>query len=292
MIKQSIWKNNREPIYYIVPTLIYFAVFLFFPIVFTISLSLFDFTGYSQNIFSNFVGLENFKYVFNDSYFYIALKNTLYFVFGSVAIQLSVALFLAVVIFYGNFKYSTIIRTIIFFPAVLAPVTVSLVWKKLFEQDGLINQVLNIKFSWLSNIQVAIFVLIFVSVWQWFGYNLVIFFAGLQSLDDEIIEAAEVDGASWVGKIIKIVIPSMVPYIVISVILNLIGSFRVFDIVYVMTRGGPIHYTEVLTTLLFFYAFNPQGLSNMGFASVIAIVLLIIMVIFGVVRIKLVNRKS
>ena len=292
MRTRTIWRNYREPFYYILPTLVYFLIFIFFPIAFSLSLTFFDFTGYGQDIFKNFVGLENFKYVFTDSYFHIALKNTFYFVIGSVVVQLFVALFLAVVIFYGEFKRSTLIRTVIFFPAVLAPVTVSLVWKKLFEQDGLINQILHIEYSWLSDIKIAIFVLIFVSVWQWFGYNLVIFYAGLQSIDQEIIEAAEVDGASWIGKITKISIPLLMPYIVISVILNLIGSFRIFDIVYVMTRGGPIHYTEVLTTLLFFYAFNPIGLSNMGYASVIAMVMLIVMVIFGIIRTRLVAKKS
>ena len=292
MKERSLGQNYREPFYYILPTLIYFLIFIFFPIAFSLSLTLFEFTGYSKDIFKNFVGLENFIFVLTDSYFLIALKNTFYFVIGSVVVQLFVALFIAVVIFYGEFKHSTLIRTVIFFPAVLAPVTVSLVWKKLFEQDGLINQILNIEFSWLSNIRIAIFVLIFVSVWQWFGYNLVIFYAGLQSIDQEIIEAAEVDGASWVGKITKIAIPLLTPYIVISVILNLIGSFRIFDIVYIMTRGGPIHYTEVLTTLLFFYAFNPMGLSNMGYASVIAMVMLIVMVIFGVIRIRLVTKRS
>jgi len=291
MRKKNFWINNREPFYYIIPTLIYFAIFLFFPIVFSLALGFYDFHGYSQNIFAKFVGLENFKYVLSDTYFHIALKNTIYFVVGSIVVQLFTALFLAVVIFYGNFKYSTVIRTVIFFPAVLAPVTVSLVWKKLFESDGLINQILRIDFAWLSNVKIAIFVLIFVSIWQWFGYNLVIFFAGLQSLDGEVIEAAEVDGASWIGKITRVVIPMLVPYIVISVILNLIGSFRIFDIVYVMTKGGPIHYTEVLTTLLFFYAFNPQGLSNMGYASVIAMVLLVVMIIFGVIRIRLMTKR-
>ncbi len=292
MRKKTFWKNYREPFYYIIPVLIYYAIFLLFPIVFSLSLSLFNFTGYSKNIFENFVGLENFKYVFNDTYFHIAIENTFYFVLGSIFVQLFAALFLAAIVFYGNFKYSTAIRTIIFMPAVLAPVTVSMVWKKLFESEGLVNQILQIKFAWLSNVDVAIFILIFVSIWQWFGYNLVIFFAGLQSIDEEVIEAAEVDGASWFGKIIRIVIPMLIPYIVISVILNLIGSFRIFDIVFIMTRGGPIHYTEVLTTLLFFYAFNPQGLSNMGYASVIAIVMLIIMIIFGIIRIRLTRSRE
>ena len=107
----------------------------------------------------------------------------------------------------------------------------------------------------------------------------------------EVIEAAEVDGASWAGKITRVVIPMLIPYIVISIILNLIGSFRIFDIVYVMTKGGPIHYTEVLTTLLFFYAFNPQGLSNMGYASVIAMVMLLVMILFGIIRVRLMTRK-
>jgi ABC-type sugar transport system permease subunit len=169
-----------------------------------------------------------------------------YFVGASISIQVFIALFLAIIIFIGRFRLSVLIRTIIFFPGVLAPVSVSLAWRRMLEQDGVINQILGINFSWLSSVQFAIWCVILVSIWQWVGYNLVIFYAGLQSIDIEMLEAADVDGANWMTKINRIIIPSLVPTIILNVILNLIGSFRVFDVVYVLTRGGPVHNSEVL----------------------------------------------
>ncbi len=151
------------------------------------------------------------------------------------------------------------IRTIIFFPAVLAPVSISLAWRRILQQDGLINAIFNIDFSWLSSIQLAIWVVVFVSIWQWTGYNLVIFYAGSAISRQDNIEASDVDGANWWGKIFRIVIPVLVPTIILNVILNLIGSFRVFDIVYVLTRGGPVHQSEVLRRLCITIHFLPMG---------------------------------
>ena len=110
---------------------------------------------------------------------------------------------LSITIFFGRFKNSILIRTIIFFPAVLAPVSISLAWRRILQQDGLLNRILHINYSWLSSATLAIWVVIFVSIWQWTGYNMIIFYAGLQSIDRTILEAADVDGANWWGKIYK-----------------------------------------------------------------------------------------
>ena len=154
----------------------------------------------------------------------------------------------------------------------LAPVSISLAWRKILEQGGVLNQILNIDFSWLSSVQLAIWIVIFVSIWQWMGYNLLILYAGLQSLDIQMLEAADMDGASWTRKIFEVVIPSIVPTIVLNVVINVISAFRVFDIVYVLTRGGPVHNSEVLTTLMYYYSFSANGPNKMGVGSAIAMV--------------------
>jgi ABC-type sugar transport system permease subunit len=197
---------------------------------------------------------------------------------------------ISVTIFFGKFKNSVLIRTIIFFPAVLAPVSVSLAWRRILQQDGLVNKILHIDFSWLSSTVLAIWVVIFVSIWQWTGYNMIIFYAGLQSIDRTLLEAADVDGASWWGKIFKIVIPVIMPTIILNIVLNLIGSFRVFDIVYVLTRGGPVHQSEVFTTIMYYYSFSANGPNKMGVGSAIAFVMFLIMIIFGFVRIRLMKK--
>jgi len=287
---QKFWDNNGRPYSYLVPALLVFIFISLSPVIMSLVLSFYDFTGFDSNIFREFVGFKNFRILFSDRYFWISFKNTFYFVGASITIQVALALFLAVVIFFGNFKNSVFIRTIIFFPAVLAPVSISLAWRQILSQDGVLNKILGIDFSWLSSVNLAIWCVIFVSIWQWVGYNLVIFYAGLQSIDKTILEAADVDGATWWGKIVRIVIPTITPVIVLNVILNLIGSFRVFDIVYVLTRGGPVHNSEVFTTIMYYYSFSANGPNKMGVGSSIALVMFVIMLLFGIIRVRLMRR--
>lgn len=282
--------NPWKPYLYLMPALLVFIFIVMFPIVISLVISFYNFTGFDTNIFKEFVGFENFKTLFNDRYFWISFRNTFYFVGASITIQVAAALILAVTIFFGKFRNSVFIRTIIFFPAILAPVSISLAWRKIVEQEGVINTILHIDYSWLSSVKLAIWVVIFVSIWQWVGYNMVIFYAGLQSVDQTILEAADVDGASWWGKIFRIVIPTLTPVIILNVILNLIGSFRVFDIVYVLTRGGPVHNSEVFTTIMFYYSFAANGPNKMGVGSSIAFIMFAIMIIFGFVRVRLLRR--
>ncbi|MBC8387969.1 MAG: sugar ABC transporter permease [Actinobacteria bacterium] len=290
--KQRFWDNTGKPYSFLMPALLIFFFITLSPVIMSLILSFYKFTGFDPNIFKEFVGFENFKTLFNDKYFWISFKNTFYFVGASISIQVMFAFFIAVTIFFGKFKNSILIRTIIFFPAVLAPVSISLAWRKILQQDGVINRILNIDFSWLSSVQLAIWCVIFVSIWQWVGYNMIIFYAGLQSIDRTILEAADVDGASWSGKIFRIVIPSIIPTIILNVILNLIGSFRVFDIVYVLTRGGPIHQSEVFTTIMYYYSFAANGPNKMGVGSSIALIMFVIMIIFGIIRVRLMRRSE
>jgi len=284
--------HRFRPYVYLVPSLMIFFVFVLSPIIFSLALSYYNFTGYDANVFKEYVGWKNYKTLFADRYFWISLRNTVYFVGASISIQVAVALFLAIIIFVGRFRFSVMIRTIIFFPGVLAPVSVSLAWRRMLEQDGVVNQILGINFSWLSSVQLAIWCVVFVSIWQWVGYNLVIFYAGLQSIDIEMLEAADVDGANWLTKITRIIIPSLAPTIILNVILNLIGSFRVFDVVYVLTRGGPIHNSEVLTTIMYYYSFSANGPNKMGVGSSVAVIMFGVVILFGVARILTLRRRN
>jgi ABC-type sugar transport system permease subunit len=243
-------------------------------------------------VFKEYVGWKNYRVLFADRYFWISIRNTIYFVGASISLQVIIALFLAIIIFIGRFRLSVLIRTIIFFPGILAPVSVSLAWRRMLEQDGVINQILGIDFSWLSSVQLAIWCVIFVSIWQWVGYNLVIFYAGLQSLDIEMLEAADVDGANWLTKITRVMIPSLVPVIILNMILNLIGSFRVFDVVYVLTRGGPVHNSEVLTTIMYYYSFAANGPNKMGVGSSVAVIMFAVVILFGVARIMTIRKRG
>ncbi len=284
--------SSLKPYTYLVPALLVFLVFVLTPVIFSLTLSLYKFTGFDSRVFRTFVGFDNYRTLFADRYFWISIRNTVFFVGASISVQVFIALMLSIIIFIGRFRLSVLIRTIIFFPGVLAPVSVSLAWRRMLEQDGVINQILGgIDFSWLSSVRLAIWCVIFVSIWQWVGYNLLIFYAGLQTLDIELLEAADVDGAGWGVKINRIIIPLLKPTIILNVILNLIGSFRVFDIVYVLTRGGPVHNSEVLTTIMYYYSFAANGPNKMGVGSSIAVIMFAIVLIFGFLRIRYMKRN-
>ncbi len=289
---QKFWENTGRPYSYLSPSLIVLLFIIVSPVVMSLILSFYDFTGFDSAVFKNFVGFGNFKELFNSRYFWVSFKNTFLFVTASITVHIAISFFLAVTIFFGRFKNSTLIRTLIFFPVVLAPVSISLAWRKILEQDGVINRILGIDFPWLANINTAIWCVIAVSIWQWVGYNMIIFYSGLQSINKDILESADVDGASWLGKIVKIVIPSMVPTIILNVILNLIGSFRVFDIIYILTRGGPVHSSEVFATLMYFYSFSTQGSNKMGIGSSIAFIMFAIVILFGILRVRLLRREE
>ncbi len=284
------YRNTLVPYAFTSPALLVFIFVILSPVIFSLILSFYKFTGFDSNFFKQFTGFENFKILFHDKFFWISLRNTFYFVIASITVQIALALIISIFIFFGNFKNSVLLRTIIFFPAVLAPVAVSLAWRKMLEQDGVVNRIFHLSFPWISSVHAAIWVVIFVSIWQWTGYNMVIFYAGLQSVDREILEAADVDGATWWGKIMRIIIPSIFPTIILNVILNLVGSFRVFDIVYVLTRGGPVHSSEVLTTIMYYYSFSANGPNKMGVGSAIAFIMFAIMIIFGVLRVRFLKR--
>jgi ABC-type sugar transport system permease subunit len=282
--------SRAAPYLYLLPALLVCLFIIVSPLAVSLLLSFFNFSGYDRNYFKEFVGLANFGTMFQDRYFWIALRNTLYFTASVTTLQIAVALFFAIIIFFGNFRNSVLLRTIIFVPGVLAPVSVSLAWRKILEQGGVLNMILGIDFSWLSSVQLAIWIVIFVSIWQWMGYNLLILYAGLQSLDIQMLEAADMDGAGWSRKIFAVVIPAIVPTIVLNVIINVISAFRVFDIVYVLTRGGPVHNSEVLTTLMYYYSFSANGPNKMGVGSAIAMILFLVMVAFGVIRTGMLRR--
>ena len=293
-MKNNISSQNKKEIFlYLFPALTVFFLVIICPVIISLILSFYDFTGFETNFFNNFVGFKNFVDLFENRIFYIAIRNTAYFVLAGIIVQVSAAMLIAILIFFGNFKYSFFLRIIIFFPSILSPVAISLVWKKIFEQNGILNTIFHIDYAWLANVNLAIFIIIFVNIWQFSGYNMVIFYAGLQSIDKNMLEASDIDGATWYQKITKIVIPSLKPVIILNVILNLVGSFRAFDIIYVMTKGGPIHSSEVLTTLMYYYSFGVKvGLNKMGIGSAIAFIMFLIMIIFGIFRIRILKKET
>ena len=299
----NIFKNKRlhnrlEPYTWLSPSIILFLVFLLYPIIFSLILSFFDWNGYTKDIFTNFVGWKNYLHLTKDPLVWKSFKNTIFLVLTVVFVQNAIALFLSLIIFFGKFKYGNLIRGLIFFPGVISAIVIGLVFRKFLAIDGAINQFLEViglsemTQAWLSNGSINIWIVSFVLVWQWTGYNLVIFYAGLQSVDQNLLEAAFIDGASLTRSIFTIVLPLMKPIIFLSAMLNFIGGFRIYDMIWVMTRGGPNHSSEVLTTYMYYQSFQSKGPSDMGYASTLAVLLSVIVIIFAIIRVRFVSREE
>lgn len=290
--------RRMEPYSWLTPSIILFLIFLAYPIIFSIILSFFEWRGYSVDIFSKFIGFQNYARLFHDGLYWQSLKNTLIIVLVVVFIQNAIALFLALILYFGKFKYSNLIRALIFFPGVISAIVIGLVFRKFLELNGPINILLRslgldmLAQPWLATKSLTIWIVSIVTTWQWVGYNMVIFYAGLQNVENSLLEAAYIDGANMSQAIFKIVIPVLKPVIFLSMILNFIGGFRIYDIIWATTRGGPVHSSEVLTTYMYYQSFQSNGPSNMGYASTISVTLMFIVIIFAAIRIKFFTKES
>lgn len=286
-------KRKIYPYLYILPVLPFVVIYFIYPFITTIILSFLKWEGLRPIFDSTFVGIQNFIKLFKDDVWWLSLENTVIFVVITVVLQNVIGFLHATVLFYANIKFSKVWRAIIFFPVIVSPVIVALVWRLLLDYDsGLVNQILGglglgfLKTVWLGNIVTPRIIIPLVNVWQWTGMSMVFYFAGLQTIPEELVEAAKIDGASWFSIVKNILLPMLRPVTTVIVILSLIGGFKVFDIVFVMTGGGPAHSSEVISTYMYWQSFSFNGPSAMGYASTIALSLTIIVFIISYIRLK------
>lgn len=291
-------KERFDPFLWLAPAIVIFAIFLLFPIFFTFGLSLYSWQGYTKDIFIKFVGLKNYTKLIRDPLYWLSFKNTLILVVNVVFLQNAIALLLAIIIHFGEFRFSSLIRGLIFFPGFISAIIIGLVFRRFLALDGALNLLFkslglnSLVIPWLDRQGLTIWIVAFITVWQWTGYNMVIFYAGLQNIDNDLLEAALIDGASLAKAVFRIVIPLMRPVILLCAILNFIGGFRVYDIIWVTTRAGPVHSSEVLTTYMYYQSFQSRGPSDMSYASAIAVSLAVVVLIFAAVRVRFVSRSQ
>lgn len=285
---------NWQPYVWILPGLAMLALFLFYPLFFSSLLSLFKWNGFTRDIFGTFVGLGNYVELAKDANFHKALFNTLLFVFFGITVQIGIAFVLAIFIYMGEFRGASILRGIIFFPSVLSAVVVAIIWRNVvFLRGGLIHQFTSAlglpAFFPLGDTNFIVFAIIFVAIWQGVGFNLVIFYAGLVSMQHEIIESAQIDGAGFWQVILRIITPLQAPIILISIVLNIIGGIQIFDLVFVLMSPSmrSVHAADVLATYMLFNSFagsQDGGRSELGYAAAIAVVMMVLMLVFAVLR--------
>ena len=271
-MKKISQKDRKYVISSIVPPIVVFAVITLVPTIMLIILTLTNLSLTTAGK-QDFIGLGNYIRLFKDTRFLISLEVTLKFVIGAVFLELLIGTGLALFLQ----KCVRFIRTIILLPSMLAPVVIGLLWKIVLNFEGPLNSIINIlhipKIAWLTNPNFIFFVVMFVDIWQWSPFMMLIIFAGLQRVDKNIVEAAQVDGASRLQTFGYITLPSIESILLVAIAIRLIDAIKTFDTIFVLTGGGPGHSTELLSI----YAFK-TGISggNIAYASAIAIFILLI----------------
>ena len=212
----------------------------------------------------------------------ITVRNSAYWIVLTIIPQTVIGFLLAVAL-NQNLRGSTIYRALFFIPAILSPVVVGIVWQSILDPaNGVLEQISRasgfefLSQGWLADPDTAIFTVIVVNVWMWTGFSMLFYLAGLQLIDPSLIEAARVDGANGFQTMVRITFPLVKNTTLSLVLLGIIGSLKTFELVYVLTQGGPNHATEMLPTFAFLEAFQLQ---NVGYAAAISVVLLVIAVI-------------
>jgi multiple sugar transport system permease protein len=276
------------------PALALFSAFFVIPVAGGLFLSATDFDvyGLASPDSVRFVGLANYSKLFRDPELWNAIRNTL--LFGVLAGPLSVVTSLAAALLVSAkvARWKPFFRTVYFLPVVTTLVAVAIVWRYLYHpRYGALSSALESiglgSVDWLGDPRLAMPAVVIVSVWKNFGYNMLIFIAGLQSIPEELHEAAAVDGASTRHRFLHVTLPSLAPVTLFVVVTTMIGAFQLFTEPYVMTQGGPLGATRSLALLLYEQGFRWW---RMGIASAIAVVLLGITVAATLVQLRV--RKS
>lgn len=284
--QKRIFKRNLVGYSFVLPNFIGYFIFVFLPVIFTFVLCVMKWDGSDAPM--KFVGLQNFVKLFHDSGFIISLKNTLVYAVWTVPLTMVAALLIAVLL---NSKIKGIIRfrTAFFFPYVASLVAVGAVWNMLFQPEfGPINEFL--KFigiqnppRWCASTDWAMTVIVIVSVWKYMGYYMVVYLAALQGISKDLYEAASIDGATGFNKFRYITIPMLTPTTFFVVIMLTIQCFKVFDLIYVMTGGGPGRSTNVIVNHIYNAAFVDF---KFGYASAGAVVLFLIVLVITMIQFK------
>lgn len=291
MFKRILNKQVLTGYLFILPSFIILLIFVILPIFRAAWLSLCDWSLAAPE--GKFIGLENYKNLLKDSRFWNAFWNTIYYTITIVPIRIILA-FIFSLILTKKLKGLTIFKTIYFLPVISSFAIIGIIWGFLMDPDiGLISyytRKLGIPaWAWIRSTKWAMPAIIIVSIWKWFGFNMVIFMAGLQGIPESIYEASKIDGASYWQQIIYVTIPMLRPIFLLSIVDAIIASLQVFDIIYVMTRGGPLFSTETLVYYIYHQGFL---LLQMGYASSIAIVLFIFILILTLLQLKFLRFRE
>lgn len=291
--------NDRKTyplVIFLAPALTAIGLFFFVPVLAALVLSFTDFDIYALGDFSvaRFVGLRNYFQILEDPLFWKALKNTLYFLLVGGPLSIAVSLGAALLLNAKLVRWKPLFRFVYFAPVVTTLVAVAVVWRFIYHpRFGLLNYALGLvgisPVDWLGDPNWAMPAMIILAVWKNFGYNMIIFIAGLQNIPAELYEAASIDGAGFWDRFSSVTLPLLAPTTVFITIITMIGYFQFFAEPYVMTQGGPLNSTLSIVLLMYQQGFRWW---SMGYAAAIAFILFLLILAASAVQTRLQRRRA
>lgn len=282
--------GKYAPYLFLLPAAIVLVIFFFIPFFQTFLLSFLD---YSNNIYqAEFVGLQNYINLFHNPIFYKVMWNTFLYLFIAVPILAIFPLFLAILI-NQKIKGVTLYKILIYLPVIVSIVVAAIAFKWLYADQGILNYlVTKLGFEpigWLTDPNFALYSVIIVTIWKGIGYYMIIYLAALMSVPKELYEACDIDGANFLTKHLTVTVPHIMPTIALVTTISAISAMKVFAEIYVMTKGGPLNSSKTIVYYIYERAFENLDL---GFASAMAVVLLVIVMVFSLINILCFERNK
>ncbi|NJO85116.1 MAG: sugar ABC transporter permease [Blastochloris sp.] len=278
----------------LLPMLILTVTFSIYPVFRSLQITMYNWQGIGQP--TQYVGLRHFQTVLNDPWFWNAFGNTLQYTLVLVPIQLTLALMLALILSSEKFRFVTFFRTIYFLPVVTSVAIVAIVVRLMLQQGGVqISQALELNppINPIGNPNLSMWSVTGFGIWYSFGINLVYFMAALQTVPEELYDAAKVDGANWFQRLSYVTLPSIRPVATIILFFAIFGSMQVFEQSFVLTSGGPFFSSEVVTGYIYTYAFGGQGRAgspaNLGYASAASFIMNVLVLLVTFVQLAVVR---
>lgn len=289
---KKILSNKKAIALFVIPTVVLMLVIVLIPICISVYYSLLEWDGLGKG---TFIGMQNYTELIGDSRFLNSVKNSFLYVLLSLFIQLPLSLILALVI--SNLKKGEkFYRTAYFIPVVISGVVIGQLWQKIYNGDyGLLNSILgalnleSLQQDWLGQQDTALISAFIPNLWQYVGYHMLIMYAGIKSISPEIQEAARIDGANRLQIAWRVTIPLLKPILEVCVTFSLIGALKIFDLIYVLTGGGPFYTTEVPTVYMYKTIFDSF---KYGYGSAISIFIILECILFTMVLKFFFRRKE
>ncbi len=288
------WSKALMITLFVLPGMVVFTLFLLMPIAQSAYFSLYDWNGFGP--LTKFIGLGNYDRLLNHSIFQMSVGHSFIIMSFSVLIQLPLALGLALLIGRGKLPGKKIFRAVLFIPYVFSEVITAIIWLYvLHPQSGVFNTILASfipgfkPIGWLADRNLVLIGIFVVMTWKYFGFHMILYMAGLQSIPKDLEEAARVDGATEANVLRHITIPLLGSTIRLTVFLSVLGSFQQFVIIWIMTQGGPVNASELIATYLYKYGIQRFAL---GYGSAVAIILFAITLVFSIGYQRIIMRQD